>query len=306
MLHQLSTWTFNNVDRMRSLMPEEEDHLNWRIEPLGWDAEDRAYYVLDDNRLYRRTDAPIPDPPARKPKAKAKRKSVAKTPKKTPTRGTRSSKRRKIEESEEEEEQQEEDETMAEAEDVDMTNGDISAAPEDDEPAYGFTSKTWECIAVTLEDYQEFLSTIFRTRDPNEKALRARIEQDVLPIIEKRAEAIRQKQLKKIRELENLQKMATAKRSSRLADKADREEQERKEREEEAKRQRDLKMALAEQERQRKIEEVSVGWVGECHGEGCLLTIRITGPRIKTTHTRAARARARSQAHSSRRRAGTA
>ncbi|EGP91599.1 uncharacterized protein MYCGRDRAFT_33646, partial [Zymoseptoria tritici IPO323] len=235
-LQQLSVWTFGNVDRMRGMMPEDEDDLNWRMEPLGWDKDDRAYFVLDDNRLYRRSDEPLPPPspvqkkskPKPKPKSKAAKKDV-----RPRTRGTRSSKRQKVEESEEEEEPEEEQEMEHTA--VDDT--------------------TWELIAITLEEYQEFLATIFRSRDPNEKRLRARIEEDVLPIIEKRAEAVRQKQLKKLRELENEQKMATAKRSSRLAGKAEREAQERAEREAEEKKIADLKMAREEQERQKRIEE---------------------------------------------------
>jgi hypothetical protein len=261
-LHQLSNWTFFNADRIRGMMPEDEDHLDWRMEPLGWDKEDRAYYVLDDNRLYRRTDERVPPPTPKvaakkkgKSKSKAKAKSKSKTPQKPINRGTRSSKRIKVAEEEEEEEEVEESEILAdEEEDVDMTNGDI--VPKDEDPGYGFTSKTWECVAVTLEDYREFLSTIFKSRDPNEKVLRTRIEENVLPILEKRADSIRQKKLKKIRELENLQKLATAKRSGRLADKAEKEKQERDEREAEEKRRAGVKAALAEQERQRKIEEV--------------------------------------------------
>lgn len=225
----------------------------WRMDPLGWDKEDRSYYVLDDNRMYRRTDARPPPPlpvatPKPKPKAKAK-KAVKPRP-----RGTRSSKRFKPES-----EAEDEDEEMADAESgaQDETVATIGAEDNEREDGdFGFTSNTWECIAITLEDYQEFLSTIFRSRDTNEKQLRQNIEADVLPILEKRAEAIRQKQLRKQRELENLQKMTGAKRSSRLAVKADREKEEREAREAEEKKQRDIEMAHEEQERVRRAEEV--------------------------------------------------
>lgn len=252
-LQQLSVWTLGNAERIRGMMPQEEDHLSWRIEPLGWDKEDRSYYVLDDNRLYRRTDEP-PPPPTPQPKIKAK--SASKSKRKTPSRGTRASKRRKLEESEDEEleEQPEADNTAIE--DTLMTNGGDETAPEDpDSAGYGFTRKTWELVAVTLEEYQEFMASIFRSRDPNEKQLRATIEEDVMPIIEKRAEALQAKRMKKVRELENLQKMATAKRSSRLADKADKEAEARKEREAQEQRQHELKLAREEQERQKRIEE---------------------------------------------------
>ena len=246
-------------------MPEDEDHLNWRIEPLGWDQDDRSYYVLDDNRLYRRSDLPLP-PPTPPPKPKAKAKAKAKSSKKLrSSRGTRSSKRRKVEDTSDEEPEEAEVEIDTEAgaqDDTIMTNGEDAQA---EEPGYGFTSRTWECVAITLEDYQQFMAGIFRTRDPNEKQLRKRLEEDVVPIIEKRAEALRQKQLKKMREFDNLQKMASAKRSSRLAGKAEKEKEDRDKREAEEKRQRDLKMAHEEEDRQRRIEEV-----GDC--QSCTLT----------------------------------
>jgi prophage antirepressor-like protein len=234
-------------------MPEEEDHLTWRMDPLGWDKEDRSYYVLDDNRMYRRTDARPPPPlvvatPKPKPKAKSKK------PVKPRNRGTRSSKRFKAES-----EPEEEDEEMVDAENgaQDETIATVGADEDEREDTdFGFTSNTWECIAITLEDYQEFLATIFRSRDANEKQLRQNIENDVLPILEKRAEAIRQKQLRKLRELENVQKMTGAKRSSRLAVKADREKEEREAREAEEKKQRDIEMAHEEQERLQRAEEV--------------------------------------------------
>ena len=288
-LQQLSTWTFVNSDRIRSLMPQEEDHMNWRMEPLGWDKEDRAYFVLDDNRLYRRGDE-APPPPS--PKRKAKPKAKPKPSKQSRDRGTRASKRRKIEDSSDDELE----ETKTNAEPIDevvMTNGDQPILEED--AGFGFTSKTWECVAVTLEEYQEFLSSIFRSRDPNEKHLRIRIEEDVLPIIEKRAEALRQKQMKRMRELENLQKMATAKRSNRLADKAEREKQEREEREAEEKHKLELEMARKEQDKQKRIEEVSVpGMNPECQSD------LYKGPRISTSYPRAKIARPRSEANPTR------
>lgn len=244
-LQQLSTWTFGNVERIRGMMPQDEDHLAWRMEPLGWDKEDRSYYVLDDNRLYRRSDEPLAPPtPPPKPKAKSKPKKSSRT------KATRSSKRRKTEEVEEEEPEGETDAM----EDVVMTNGE-HAPSQEGEPGHGFTNKTWECIAITLEEYSDFMATLFRSKDPNEKQLRKSIEEDVLPIIEKRAEALRQKQLKKLRELENMQKMATAKRSSRLAGKAEKERDDREKREAEEKRLADIRMAHEEEERQRRIEE---------------------------------------------------
>ncbi|KAF2770846.1 hypothetical protein EJ03DRAFT_373421 [Teratosphaeria nubilosa] len=244
-LHSLSTWTLGNAMRIREAMSADEDQVNWRMEPLGWDKEDNAYYVLDDNRLYKRSDDPPPPPtPKAKPKSKAKSKKGAKS------KSTRSSKRRKVEETEDDEPEDNDVDADANArDDTTMVNGG------GEESGYGFTSRTWSLVAITLEEYDAFLADIFRTRDPNEKQLRKRIEEEVRPIIERRAEAVKQKQLKKMREWENLQKMATAKRSGRLADKAEKEREERETREAEEKRRADLRMAHEEEERQRRIEE---------------------------------------------------
>lgn len=222
------------------------------MEPLGWDKDDRAYFVLDDNRLYRRTDEPIPPPPP-KPKAKPKAKP---TPKKVKSRGTRASKRRKIEETSDEEIEEVKEEDAGDngdGEDVKMTNGAHMEIEE--EAGYGFTGKTWECIAVTLDDYNDFLATIFRTRDPNERHLRKAIEEDVIPVIEERAERLRNQKLKELRDLEVQAQLATAKRSGRLAEKQEREKVEKEQREAEEKKRADLQEAHAEEERLRRIEE---------------------------------------------------
>lgn len=238
-LHQLSNWTLWNAERMRGLMEEKDnEQTQWRIEELGWDSEDRSYFVLDDDRLYRRTDAPLPPAPAPKPKAKAKARK---------SRGSRASKRIKLDTSAQESE--------AEGEELENTEADVKTdeTTADDE----FGGMKWECIAVTHEDYTVFLESLRKSRDPNEKALVKRINEQIMPILEKRVEAQRQKILKKQRELENLQKMATAKRSSRLAGKAEQRKAEEEAVEAERRRQAELDMARKEQQKQEKMEHVS-------------------------------------------------
>jgi len=205
-----------------------------RIEEYGWDSDDRIYYVLDDNRLYRRTDPP-PPPPPQKAKAKPKPKS----------KGTRASKRRKLSSPESGEEEY-------------VDGEDAAALPNaDDEAEYdGLGGAKWECVAVTLSQYQDFLETLRRSKDPNEKMLRGRIIEHVLPALEQKAEAQRQKELKRQRELEVLQKMATAKRSSRLAGKLEKQKEAEETAAAERKHQEDLKMAHREQDKQKKMEEV--------------------------------------------------
>src|SRR4051812_24683518 len=135
-----------------------------RIEPLGWDRDDRALYILDDNRLYRQTDPPPPAPPP-KPKAKAKSKK---------SRGTRSSKRRKTATPDPEEAVNDEEGTELQP----------TGEAEDD----GLGGAKWECLCITLEDFQSYMAGLRRSKDANEKVLYRSLEEDVLPEIEKQAE----------------------------------------------------------------------------------------------------------------------
>lgn len=135
---------------------------------------------------------------------------------------------------------------------------EVTPAPASDvEPNDDFGGYTWECVAVTHHDYSALMSAWQRTRDPNEKQLKARIEREVLPIVEKRAEAQQRKFLRQQKELENMQKLATAKRSGRIAGKMERQRELDLAAEAERKRKDDLIMARKEEERQRKLEEAS-------------------------------------------------
>lgn len=202
-----------------------------RVEEVGYDRDDRLYFVLDDNRLYRRTDPEIPSPKASKPKPKAN------------TRKARAAarKRRKISQSGTAQEDEDEDK------DENAANGDA------DQDTFG--GMKWECIAVTLPEYQEFLKSIQKTKDPDEQILRDRITDDVLPVIEKLEEAQQKKIARREKELLNLQKLASAKRSSRIAGKHEKERQEQEAAEEARKRQAELVAARKDAERQKKIEK---------------------------------------------------
>lgn len=207
-----------------------------RIEEIGYDRNGRYYFVLDDDRLYRRTDPPPPPPsaPKSKPNANSKKGKAA----------ARASKRRKTEEIDESANDADGDTPAAE-------NGEPESKIEND----GFGGRKWECIAVTLTEYQDFLESIKKSRDADEKYLHKRVTEEVLPIIEKSEESRLRKKQKQERELINMQKLATAKRSSRLEAKQEREREEREAAEAEQKKKTDLLAAKQDQERQRKMEE---------------------------------------------------
>ena len=143
------------------------------------------------------------------------------------------------------------------AEDADVDTGAENAenGEKDSAEDEGFGGRQWECIAVTLVQYQGFLTSIQKSRDPDEKAMHKRITETVLPEIEKlEASQLRKKQ-KQERELLNMQKLATAKRSSRLEAKFEREKQEQEAAETERKKREDLAAAKRDQEKQKAMEE---------------------------------------------------
>jgi hypothetical protein len=181
---------------------------------MGWDSDDRTYFVLDDNRVYRLTDAPLEPTPTPRKKSKSSRK------------GGRASKRRRVSAAQTAAEDVDDDDEAQDEEKPAQTE------PEDD----GFGGMKWECLAVTLDEVRELVASFRKTRDENEKILRDQLEEHLLPILEKQEESRKRKVIQRERELLNLAKMANAKRSSRLANKQEQQELDKKAREEEERR----------------------------------------------------------------------
>lgn len=197
-----------------------------RIEPYGWDADDRTYYVLDDNRVYR-LSAP-PATPASKPKSK---------PKKTYGSSRRSSKRRRA---------------TTDTADEPETKDDNNTEYNDHGSDYG--GMKWECVAVTLEDVRLLINSMRKTRDGNERVLRDQLEVHLLPILEKQEESRRRKQEKHDREMLSLAKMANAKRSTRIAHKVEQQKQDEKDKEEQDKLMREAEEERRAEQKRQKLE----------------------------------------------------
>lgn len=195
------------------------------MEPLGWDGEGRVYYVLDDNRLYRRTDPPMP---AKSSNSHAKKSS-----------GTSNKKKRKTL-------------TGAKIDEVE-TNNDSNR---DQAQNHDYDGMKWECVAITSDDYSTFMQSIRRSRGQEEKALHLRLVKQVMPVIERRAEEQRRKVIRRQKELENMEKLATAKRSSRIAGKMEKKKQQDEAEEAERKRAADLANAKKEERRLRELGDV--------------------------------------------------
>lgn len=58
-LYMLCESSLVEIDKFRMYLKDSEEHKYWRIDPIGYDSEGSAYYLFDDNRLYKMKLTPI-------------------------------------------------------------------------------------------------------------------------------------------------------------------------------------------------------------------------------------------------------
>ncbi|KAJ4151326.1 hypothetical protein LMH87_012033 [Akanthomyces muscarius] len=154
-LQQLTQWVMSQPERLREKMEEADgiDQTSWRIEPYGWDADDRTYFVLDDNRVYRLTDAPEP---------------FVRKPKKQKTYGTsrRSGRRRHTS-------NKSITEDCAPAESLDLEGSQASS---------NLGGMSWECVAITLDDLDVHLLPILEKQEESRKRKEAQHQRELLSL----------------------------------------------------------------------------------------------------------------------------
>jgi hypothetical protein len=230
-LHQLTLFAFWNPDKIRDKLPDvsTDDQINWRMNPCGWDSEDRTYFILDDDRLYRQTEPAAPEPARKNPSKK----------------GGRAAKRRRLSRVIPDTTEDEGEENGEAAEDTATADYELN-----------FEGRKWECVAVSFDDYNRFLDTIKKSRDPDERNLCRYITNEIIPLLGAREEARLRKEQRRLKELESMEKLLSAKRSSRLAGKQEKRKEQEEAEEAERKRLADLKMARREESKQKKMEEV--------------------------------------------------
>ncbi|TPX31154.1 hypothetical protein SeMB42_g07808 [Synchytrium endobioticum] len=74
----LCEWQFEDPDRIRNVLKDEEDEASeWRIDPVGRDATGTTYWMFDDNRLYMEVKEKVKLSP---PRAARTRKTAAPSP----------------------------------------------------------------------------------------------------------------------------------------------------------------------------------------------------------------------------------
>lgn len=87
-------------EKFREHLESEEDAVQWRVDPIGYDKKGSTFWLFDDNRLYKET-----------PKPKPVKKTNARRKKPIPSSSSRrSSRRNNLAEEELQEEEQSEDE----------------------------------------------------------------------------------------------------------------------------------------------------------------------------------------------------
>ncbi|KAH9958538.1 hypothetical protein BC827DRAFT_1261223 [Russula dissimulans] len=68
-LHLLTEWQFHNVNRLRTIMKDDDETAQWRIEPIGYDSKANAYWLIGPDRLWIQRD--IPKPPRNRKRKRA-------------------------------------------------------------------------------------------------------------------------------------------------------------------------------------------------------------------------------------------
>lgn len=113
------------------------------MDHCGYDRHENIYYILDDNRLYRRSPSrEAPEPPR----------------KKTQSKQPKGRKRRRVS-------------TAAEESDGSTP---INGADE---------GMKWSCICITLREWEPFVAGLKGSKDEDESALYKYLDREVLPEI---------------------------------------------------------------------------------------------------------------------------
>ncbi|KAH9999208.1 hypothetical protein BJV74DRAFT_176427 [Russula compacta] len=73
-LHLLTEWQFHNVNRLRTIMKDDDETAQWRIEPIGYDSKANAYWLIGPDRLWIQRDIPKPPRKLKRKRAPTKRK----------------------------------------------------------------------------------------------------------------------------------------------------------------------------------------------------------------------------------------
>ncbi|OJA10917.1 hypothetical protein AZE42_08233 [Rhizopogon vesiculosus] len=88
-VHTLMEWQFQNPNRLRTQMKDDDEDAQWRIEPIGYDAKRNAYWLIGADRLWIQRQPP-------RPTLKRKRPATSNTSKYTSRKSSSANKRQRV------------------------------------------------------------------------------------------------------------------------------------------------------------------------------------------------------------------
>lgn len=168
-------------------------------------------------------------------------------------RKERASKRRRVDVSDDDTDMNDNDDTVNETQ-IDANSTESVVDPDPTE-INTFGDYKWECVAVSLDDFKQFIASIAKSKDPNERNLKAKVEDDMIPELEAVEERRQRKIEARFREIQLAEKMQGAKRSGRLAAKQEKEREEAEAADAERQRQVLLQAARRDEEKQQQLDD---------------------------------------------------
>ncbi|KAH7912308.1 hypothetical protein BJ138DRAFT_1148631 [Hygrophoropsis aurantiaca] len=98
-LYTLQEWQFQNPPRLRTLMKDDDESAQWRIEPIGYDAKRNAYWLIGADRLWIQRELPRTNLKRKRDPANAREQPSKETKRQNQARGAKSQppKRQRIE-----------------------------------------------------------------------------------------------------------------------------------------------------------------------------------------------------------------
>ncbi|KAI8643241.1 hypothetical protein BD408DRAFT_482172 [Parasitella parasitica] len=194
LLHLLCEWQLDEPERFREHLSMEEEAVQWRVDPIGFDKKGSTFWLFDDNRLYIETPKPTP---VKKSKARNKKKKRAAAPPPPARLSRRSTRSSTI---------QEEPESADEVKEEEQSEDEGEWVP-------------WKLLCYTKNDWETLPSIYVNSKNIDEQRFHKLLVDDLLPkvlpvleeheqIIKKQEAIIHRKRSSRIRtrELEALER----------------------------------------------------------------------------------------------------
>ncbi|CAO0799772.1 unnamed protein product [Mucor circinelloides] len=175
LLHLLCEWQLDEPERFREHLDSEEDAVQWRVDPIGFDKKGSTFWLFDDNRLYKETPKPKP---VKKSNARNKKKKRAAPAPAPPTRASRRSTRS----------------SAAHEEPEPVKEGELEEEESEDEGEW----MPWKLLCYTKHEWENFPAKYANSKNIDEQRFYRLLVDDllpkVLPVLEEHEEKIRKQE----------------------------------------------------------------------------------------------------------------